>query len=171
MCTPCVSCRLLTSRDDTVAAWSLLMARSVQQQLGDVLPPPCRLHCSPSALCDHLYWHLLHFIKAFFGTNKDWITTVCFKPPVICGHSLVRNLWTWLVLTACTLQGAYAHAPFAPCAMEGTSGWWTRSAIPELLARGPSNLLCFRTCWGKLRMGRTTRRPERGERYWKLSCF
>lgn len=165
VCTPCLACRVQTSRDDTFAVWCVLIARSVQQQPGDALHPSE----ASAAVCDHLHSHLLHFIKAFCGTNTDWITRVCFQPPVILAHSLVRNLWSWLVLTACTRRGAYAHAPFAPCATEGTSGWWTRFAIPERLAHAPSNLSCFQTCWAKLRMGRTTHRPGRGERYWKLS--
>lgn len=74
----------------------------------------------------------------------------------------------WLVLTACTQRGAYAHALFALCATEGTSGWWTRFVIPEHHAHAPLSRWSFQTCWAKLRMGRTTHRPERGGRYCKL---
>lgn len=82
--------------------------------------------------------------------------------------SVHHPLWPWLVLTACTRQGAYAHALFALCATEETSGWWTHSAIPEPHAHVHSNPWCFQTCWARLRMARTIHRPERGGRYSKL---
>lgn len=74
-------------------------------------------------------------------------------------------LQTWSALTVYNQRGGSAHALFALCDTEGTYAWWTRSAIREPLAPGPSNHWCSRTCWGRPRMDRTTHRPGRGGRY------
>lgn len=85
-------------------------------------------------------------------------------------QTLLCNPSPWLVSTACTRQGACAHALFAPCDTAGTSGWWTRSGIPEPRARVHSNPWYSQTCWAKLRTDRTTHRPGRGGRYLKPCC-